>query len=129
MAQETAPARDALMTTELVPEQILPKVLTTFGLTAVYVFIICWITGSSVMATGGWQAIPFWVLGIVTFLVPAGLAVSELGNLWPGQGGVYIWAVPTDERQLGFLRRFPVLVAGLLQRRLRPAAVPPDALV
>ena len=47
MAQETAPARDALMTTELVPEQILPKVLTTFGLTAVYVFIICWITGSA----------------------------------------------------------------------------------
>ena len=68
MAQETAPARDALMTTELVPEQILPKVLTTFGLTAVYVFIICWITGSSVMATGGWQAIPFWVLGILTFV-------------------------------------------------------------
>lgn len=45
--------RDKLMTTELVPEQILPKVMSTFGLTAAYVFIICWITGSSVMATGG----------------------------------------------------------------------------
>ena len=43
--------RDKLMTTELVPEQILPKVMTTFGLTAAYVFIICWITGSSVLAT------------------------------------------------------------------------------
>ena len=31
--------RDKLMTTELVPEQILPKVMTTFGLTAAYVFI------------------------------------------------------------------------------------------
>lgn len=77
--------RDKLMTTELVPEQILPKVMSTFGLTAAYVFIICWITGSSVMATGGWTAIPMWVLGILTFLVPAGMAVVELGNLWPGQ--------------------------------------------
>src|SRR6476646_10401675 len=69
--------RDKLMTTELVPEQILPKVMSTFGLTAAYVFIICWITGSSVMATGGWTAIPMWVLGILTFLVPAGMAVAE----------------------------------------------------
>ena len=43
--------RDKLMTTELVPEQILPKVMTTFGLTAAYVFIICWITLKGTVAT------------------------------------------------------------------------------
>ena len=75
-----SPARDKLLTTELVPEQVLPKVMTTFGLTATYVFIICWITGSSIMAAGGWTAIPMWVLGILTFLVPAGMAVAELGR-------------------------------------------------
>jgi len=69
--------RDKLMATELVPEQVLPKVMTTFGLTATYVFIICWITGSSVMASGGWTAIPMWVLGILTFLVPAGMAARR----------------------------------------------------
>ncbi len=61
---EAAPPskRDELMTTELVPEQVLPKVLGTFGLTATYVFIICWITGSSVMAGGGGPPFPcgFW---------------------------------------------------------------------
>src|ERR1700755_3665069 len=92
---EATPSRDKRLSTQLVPEQVLPKVMTTFGLTATYVFIICWITGSSVMAAGGWTAIPMWVLGIVTFLVPAALAVLELGNLWPGQGGVYIWAYRT----------------------------------
>ncbi|MFZ5872421.1 MAG: amino acid permease, partial [Actinomycetota bacterium] len=104
------------MTTELVPEQVLPKVMNTFGLTATYVFIICWITGSSVMATGGWTAIPMWVLGILTFLVPAGLAVGELGNLWPGQGGVYIWAYRTLNEPLaffgGFLSWIPVILNG-----------------
>ena len=111
------------MTTELVPEQILPKVLTTFGLTAVYVFIICWITGSSVMATGGWQAIPFWVLGIVTFLVPAGLAVSELGNLWPGQGGVYIWAYRTMNDNWAFVGGFLSWVPVILNGASGPATV------
>jgi amino acid transporter len=106
--------RDALMTTELIPEQILPKVLSTFGLTATYVFIICWVTGSSIMAGGGWTAIPMWVLGIATFLIPAGLAVAELGNLWPGQGGVYIWAYRTMNEKMafagGYLSWVPVII-------------------
>jgi amino acid transporter len=122
MAIDAAPpesptaARDKLMTTELVPEQVLPKVLGTFGLTATYVFIICWLTGSSVMATGGWTAIPMWILGILLFLLPAGLAVAELGNLWPGQGGVYIWAYRTMNEPLaffgGFLSWIPVILNG-----------------
>ena len=120
MAIDAAPpgtsSRDKLMTTELVPEQVLPKVLGTFGLTATYVFIICWLTGSSVMATGGWTAIPMWVLGILLFLVPAGMAVAELGNLWPGQGGVYIWAYRTMNEPLaffgGFLSWIPVILNG-----------------
>lgn len=115
--------RDALMTTELIPEQILPKVLTTFGLTATYVFIICWITGSSIMAGGGWTAIPMWVLGILTFLVPAGLAVAELGNLWPGQGGVYIWAYRTLGETASFVGGYLSWVPVVLNAASSPAIV------
>jgi amino acid transporter len=104
------------LVTELLPERVLPKVLNSFGLTAAYVFIICWINGTSVMATGGWAAIPMWVIGIVVFLVPAGLAVGELGNLWPAQGGVYVWAYRTMNEQLaffgGFLSWIPVILNG-----------------
>ncbi|HEX4586806.1 MAG TPA: APC family permease [Mycobacterium sp.] len=122
---EAAPPsqRDALMTTELVPEQVLPKVLGTFGLTATYVFIICWITGSSVMAAGGWTAIPMWILGIVTFLVPAALAVLELGNLWPGQGGVYIWAFRTLGDKMAFLGGYLSWVPVVLNTASSPAIV------
>ncbi|MCU1659217.1 MAG: amino acid/polyamine/organocation transporter, superfamily [Pseudonocardiales bacterium] len=101
---------------ELVPEKVLPRVLNTFGLTAAYVFIICWISGSSVMATGGWSSVPMWVAGIVVFLIPAGLAVAELGNLWPAQGGVYVWAYRTMNEPLaffgGFLSWIPVILNG-----------------
>ena len=111
------------MTTELVPEQILPKVMSTFGLTAAYVFIICWITGSSMMAAGGWTAIPMWVLGILTFLVPAGMAVVELGNLWPGQGGVYIWATRTMGETWGFIGGYLSWVPVVLNSASSPAIV------
>ncbi len=104
------------LVSELVPDQVLPKVLSTFGLVAIYVFIIYWITGASITATAGWNAIPMWALGIVVFLVPAGLAVSELGNLWPAQGGVYIWAYRTMNERLAFLGGFvswiPVILNG-----------------
>jgi len=115
--------RDKLLTTELIPEQILPKVLGTFGLTATYVFIICWITGSSVMATGGWTAIPMWILGILTFLIPAGLAVAELGNLWPGQGGVYIWAHRTMGDTWAFVGGYLSWVPVILNGASSPAII------
>jgi amino acid transporter len=115
--------RDKLMATELVPEQVLPKVMTTFGLTATYVFIICWITGSSVMASGGWTAIPMWVLGILTFLVPAGMAVAELGNLWPGEGGVYIWATRTMGETWGFVGGYLSWIPVVLNAASSPAII------
>ncbi|AQA05951.1 amino acid permease [Mycobacterium sp. MS1601] len=115
--------RDKLMTTELVPEQVLPKVMSTFGLTAMYVFIICWITGSSVMAAGGWTAIPMWILGILLFLIPAGMAVVELGNLWPGQGGVYIWAARTMGEKWGFVGGYLSWIPVILNGAGSPAIV------
>jgi amino acid transporter len=115
--------RDKLLTTELIPEQVLPKVMTTFGLVATYVFIICWITGSSVMAAGGWTAIPMWVLGILTFLVPAGMAVAELGNLWPGEGGVYIWATRTMGETWGFVGGYLSWIPVVLNAASSPAII------
>ncbi|WP_179471045.1 APC family permease [Mycolicibacterium vinylchloridicum] len=118
-----ASARDKLLATELVPEQVLPKVMTTFGLTATYVFIICWITGSSIMAAGGWTAIPMWILGILTFLIPAGMAVAELGNLWPGEGGVYIWATRTMGETWGFIGGYLSWIPVVLNSASSPAII------
>ena len=97
--------------------------MTTFGLTATYVFIICWITGSSIMAAGGWTAIPMWVLGILTFLVPAGMAVAELGNLWPGEGGVYIWATRTMGETWGFIGGYLSWIPVVLNSASSPAII------
>ena len=75
------------------------------------------------MAGGGWTAIPMWILGIVTFLVPAALAVAELGNLWPGQGGVYIWAYRTMGERMSFLGGYLSWVPVVLNTASSPAIV------
>ena len=103
---------------EIVPDQVLPKVLGTFDLVSVYVFIIFFISGSSIIAGGGWASISMWLAGFVLFLAPAAAAVAELGGMWPAQGGVYIWSYHTMSEQLAFLGGFlswiPVILAGTL---------------
>jgi amino acid transporter len=75
------------------------------------------------MAGGGWTAIPMWILGIIAFLVPAALAVAELGNLWPGQGGVYIWAFRTMGEKMSFLGGYLSWVPVVLNTASSPAIV------
>jgi amino acid transporter len=117
MTSITSGTDSGKLVSELLPERVLPKVLNTFGLTSAYVFIICWIAGASLMATAGWGSIPMWIAGYVLFLIPAGLAVAELANLWPAQGGVYIWAYRTMNETAaffgGFLSWIPVVLVGV----------------
>jgi glutamate:GABA antiporter len=118
-----ADGSDKKLIAEVVPDQVLPKVLSTFDLVAVYVFIIFFVSGASIMAGGGWASMSMWIAGIVLFLVPAAMSVLELGGLWPSQGGVYVWAYRTlSERWAflgGFLSWIPVILAGTLN----PAAI------
>ncbi|WP_198954711.1 APC family permease [Kineosporia sp. R_H_3] len=120
---EVAFTRDGKLAAEVVPDQVLPKVLTTFGLIAIYVFIIYFITGSSIISSAGWTSMPMWVLGFVVFLVPAGMAVMELGNLWPAQGGVYVWAYRTMNEPLAFFGGFLSWIPVILNGATTPAAI------
>jgi glutamate:GABA antiporter len=114
---QAGPARERLVS-EIVPDQVLPKVLKTFDLVAIYVFIIFFVSGAAIIAGGGWASMSMWVLGFLVFLIPAGMAVVELSGLWPAQGGVYVWAYHTLSEPLaffgGFLSWIPVILAGTL---------------
>jgi amino acid transporter len=110
------------LVSEVVPEQVLPKVLSTFDLIAVYVFIIFFISGSTIIAGGGWAAMSMWAYGIVLFLIPAGLCVLELSGLWPAQGGVYVWAYHTTSERWAFFGGFLSWVPVILNAMLTPAA-------
>lgn len=91
------------MLAEIVPPKLLPKNLGRMELVAVYFAIIFGAYGASQLAAGGWAAISMLLLAAVIFLVPAVLASYELGTLFPGEGGIYIWADKTMGRIHGFI--------------------------
>jgi amino acid transporter len=88
---------------ELIPPRILPRVLGRWDLIIVYISIIYASYGSGQMAGAGWQAISIWILAYLIFLVPAGMCSLELGNLFPEEGGVYVWASKTMGKLPGFM--------------------------
>ncbi|MBN8869007.1 MAG: APC family permease [Solirubrobacterales bacterium] len=95
--------RGGKMLAELVPQKLLPKNLGAGELVTVYFAIIFGAYGASQMAAGGWAAVSMLLLAAVVFLVPAALASYELGTLFPGEGGIYIWADKTMGKIHGFI--------------------------
>lgn len=93
----------AQMLAEIIPPKILPRILTRFDLVTLYFALIFGSYGASQMAAGGWAGIPMMILAAVTFLLPCVLAAYELGTLFPGEGGIYIWAHKTAGPVHGFI--------------------------
>jgi len=56
----------------------------------------------SIAANGG-VMVWFWLLAIVLFFWPQGIAVIELADRYPGEGGVYLWAKEVFGDFHGFL--------------------------
>jgi glutamate:GABA antiporter len=84
--------RAGAMVAEIVPPLILPRALRRFDLVVIYFALIFGSYGAAQMAAGGWASIPMLLLATVLFLVPCALCSYELGTLYPGEGGIYIWA-------------------------------------
>ena len=80
------------MLAEIIPEKLLDRVLKRFDLTALYFALIFGAYGAAQMTADGWAGIPMLILAAVTFLLPTALASYELGTLFPGEGGIYIWS-------------------------------------
>ncbi len=91
------------MLAELIPPKVLPKNLGTGELVTVYFAIIFGAYGASQLAAGGWAVFSMLGLAVVVFLIPAILASYELGTLFPGEGGIYIWADKTMGKIHGFI--------------------------
>lgn len=83
---------DTPMRAEVIPPKVLPRVLSRVDLTAIYFAIVFGSYGAAQMASLGWASIPMLLLASVTFLIPCAVAAYELGTLFPGEGGIYIWA-------------------------------------
>jgi len=70
----------------------LHRTLGTFDLVLLNVAAIVGLRYLSLAAQIGPSSLALWLLGMMTFLIPAALTVLELSSRLPGEGGVYLWS-------------------------------------
>src|SRR5215469_3251732 len=95
-----------LLRSERIAGGILPRVLTSFDLVAIFVVIVLFITQASTSAQNGPVAYIYWGLGFISFLIPGAIVTGQLGLLFPGEGSIYVWTTKAFGDFLGFLAGF-----------------------
>lgn len=73
-------------------KQNLPAVLGVKEMVVFLLLIILFISNVNGVQFGGPATFLYWVLGILTFLIPSAYATRWLALRLPGQGAPYIWA-------------------------------------
>jgi len=112
------PAQNETTTTlrsERIAGGILPKVLNSFDMVAIFVAIVLFISNSAVMAGGaGPSAYIYWGLGFLTFLIPGAIVTGQLGLMFPGEGSIYVWTNKAFNAFMGFFAGFCAWWPGIL---------------
>jgi len=85
------------------PSASLVRALGVGDLTWLYLVAIVNLNIVPVVAAEGIRAMWLWVAAILFFFLPQGIAVIELGERMPGEGGLYLWTKETYGGFHGFV--------------------------
>jgi glutamate:GABA antiporter len=121
MAFSKAPAimskidqRSPMLRSERIAGGLLPKVLGSFDMVAIFIAIVLWIPNASTVAGAGPAAFIYWGLGFMTCLIPGAIVTGQLGLMFPGEGSIYIWTTKAFGNLVGFLGGFCSWWPGIL---------------
>jgi diguanylate cyclase (GGDEF)-like protein/putative nucleotidyltransferase with HDIG domain len=92
----------------------LPAVLGTRDLTAFMLLIVLFIANNNGVQFGGPATFIYWILGLLTFLVPCAVVTQWLAKRYPGQGAPYLWATYILGARWGFISAFCAWLPGVL---------------
>src|SRR5215468_6831523 len=79
------------LTSERIAGGVLPRVLNSFDMVAIFVAIVLFISNVPGFYGNGPVSLVYLLLGFVTFLVPGAIVTGQLGFLFPGEGSIYLW--------------------------------------
>ncbi len=113
MSTEQLPTSDQLPS-ERVAAGILPKVLNSFDMVAIFVAIVLFITNAAVIQSAGPAAFGWWILGFLVFLIPGAIVTGQLGRMFPGEGSIYLWTNKAFGSFWGFFAGFCAWWPGVL---------------
>ena len=81
----------------------LVRALGVADLTWLYLVAVVNLNFVPVVAADGLRAVWLWLAAILCFFLPQGIAVLELAERMPGEGGLYLWAKETYGDFHGFM--------------------------
>jgi amino acid transporter len=110
----TSDAADDGLLSERVAGGMLPRVLTSFDMVAIFVAVVLFITNAAVVQSAGPAAFGWWLLGFVAFLIPGAIVTGQLGRMFPGEGSIYLWTHKAFGRFWGFFAGFCAWWPGVL---------------
>ena len=112
---KTAPlASPALSMSAPLTQPVLPAVLSKRDLTVLMLLIILFIANTNDVQFAGPSAFFYWILGLLTFLVPCAYVTRWLAHHFPGQGAPYLWATRIFGARWSFFSAFCAWLPGVL---------------
>ena len=108
------PVTGSELTSERIAGGILPRVLNTFDMVAIFIAIVLFITNDTGFFGNGPVSMTYLVLGFVTFLIPGAIVTGQLGRLFPGEGSIYLWTHKAFGAFPSFLAGFAAWWPGIL---------------
>jgi amino acid transporter len=105
---------DQGLLSERVAGGILPRVLNTFDMVAIFVAIVLFITNAALIQSAGSAAFGWWIIAFVVFLVPCAIVTGQLGAMFPGEGSIYLWTHKAFGPFWGFFAGFCAWWPGVL---------------
>ncbi|HLV98967.1 MAG TPA: amino acid permease [Ktedonobacterales bacterium] len=119
----TAASEKDVLISERVAGGILPKVLNSFDMVAIFVAIVLFVSNAAVVSGAGGAAYIFWIVGFLTFLIPGAIVTGQLGLMFPGEGSIYVWTHKAFGKFWGFFAGFCAWWPGVLVMVATGAAV------
>ena len=110
MTTAGAEQRDEFLS-ERVAGGMLPRVLNTFDMVAIFVSVVLFITNAAVIQSAGPAAFGWWIIGFLAFLIPGAIVTGQLGRMFPGEELDLFVDAEGVRPVLGFLRRVLRVVA------------------
>lgn len=99
---------------ERVASSMLPRVLNTFDMVAIFVSVVLFITNAAVIQSAGPAAFGWWLIGFLAFLIPGAIVTGQLGRMFPGEGSIYLWTQKAFGSFWGFFAGFCAWWPGVL---------------
>jgi len=103
-----------VLRSERIAGGILPKVLNSFDMVAIFVAIVLFISNTSLVVGAGPAVYIYWMLGFLTFLIPGAIVTGQLGLMFPGEGSIYVWTNKAFGPFMGFFAGFCAWWPGVL---------------